>query len=243
MIHTMTDTVLLPALLALSFTPEESRTYIYLANHGAMNVSSLARGVRLSRITMHRILTTLVTKGHIKKITLKRRAVYEVSDPQLLALQFETLAKNSSQALTLLSLNLHRSFFVPDTKIYTGAEGINHIFDDIVKTLPKNGTYFRYTSRKDDPVQTSHYRHLRKEKEIERLVITSHMKAAAKSNDPNRFIKTVPKDFAFDDNVILIIYGHKIAHIDYTSLTGVVIESPQLARFQEKIFKLLWKRL
>ena len=75
------------------------------------------------------------------------------------------------------------------------------------------------------------------------MVITNQSKSDKKGKDSDRFIKTVPKDFAFDDNVTVLIYGEKIAYMDFNSDTGITIESPQLARFQEKIFKLLWKRL
>jgi hypothetical protein len=117
------------------------------------------------------------------------------------------------------------------------------VYVDIAKDSPKGGTFFRYTSRTDDFGFAPLYTGLREEKELERLVITSEHKAEKTKKDSNRFIKTVPKDFSFDDNVTLIIHGNKVTHIDYSSLTGITIESPQLARFQEKIFKLLWKKL
>ena len=50
-------------------------------------------------------------------------------------------------------------------------------------------------------------------------------------------------DALFEDNISLIIYGNKIAHLDHTTGTAVTITSPSIARFQEKIFKMLWRKL
>jgi hypothetical protein len=57
-------------------------------------------------------------------------------------------------------------------------------------------------------------------------------------------VVSVPKGFdAFDDNISKIIYGNKVAVIDYDSQVGWVIESERFARYEEKIFKLLFKSL
>ena len=57
-------------------------------------------------------------------------------------------------------------------------------------------------------------------------------------------LRTIPKEFdLFEDNVSMVIYGNKTAHIDYNSKTSSVVESEKIARFQEKLFKLLWKKL
>ena len=127
MIQSMTELSLLPVLLALSFTHEEANTYIYLAHHGASNVSSLARGVHTSRITMHTIITKLVKRGYVIKTKLRKRILYEVCDPELLIAEFEPISKESTQALSLLSLTIHKALFIPDIKIHSGAKEINYI--------------------------------------------------------------------------------------------------------------------
>ena len=59
-----------------------------------------------------------------------------------------------------------------------------------------------------------------------------------------REVKAVPPDFdLFEYNVSQIIYGNKVAVIDYNTETAVVIENPTIAKFQEKIFQLLFRKL
>ena len=57
------------------------------------------------------------------------------------------------------------SVSVPIITTYTKSDGINAIFEDIAKTLPKNGTYFRYSSRTKDIVKT-----------VESMLITTFIK-------------------------------------------------------------------
>lgn len=239
----MTNYSMVHVLSSLSCSEGETRIYLFLAENGISNLSAIAKNLHLSRTTTYLHIEKLLKRKFILKTKLKRRNLYEVSDPSFLLSEFERIYKEGTQALSTLSRSIRETTYVPTTKIFTGEKEINTIFDDIVTTLPKGGTYFRYTSRNSELERAPLYQVLRKEKEIERLVITSVHKAGTKNKDANRFIKTVPKDFAFDDNVTTIIYANKIAYIDYSAMIGVVIESPQLAHFQEKIFKLLWKKL
>jgi sugar-specific transcriptional regulator TrmB len=239
----MNNSTLLRTLYALGCDHNEALLYLYLAEHGASNISRVAHGTHLSRTTIYLHIDSLLSKGFITTTKVKERTLYEVCDPSSLLASLEEMYKEGSRALTTLSSTLKETFFVPKITTTVGESALSSVYDDIARTLPKGGTYFRYTSRVRDHVKAPLYSMLRKEKELERLVITSVQKAEKKEKDSNRFIKTVPKDFSFDDNVTLLIYGNKITHIDHTSLSSVTIESPQLARFQEKIFKLLWKKL
>lgn len=230
-------------LHSIGFDDNETTVFLYLVHQGASNVTAIAKKTKLSRGAVYKTLSLLLEKKRARTTSSKKRVLYEAIDPSTLVSEVEEATKRGIQNLYQLSAKHKASLFVPVTSMYEGQEEIHSIYEDIIKTLPKGGTYFRYTSRKDSYEKTPLYQTYKNIKEIERLVITSEQKALSKEKDSNRFIKTVPKDFAFEDNVTLLIYGSKVAYIDYTSMTGTVIESPQLARFQEKIFKLLWKKL
>ena len=59
-----------------------------------------------------------------------------------------------------------------------------------------------------------------------------------------RSVKFVPKNYGlFDYDITEILYGDKIAFIDYNTETGLIIENPVIAEFQKKIFKLLYDKL
>jgi hypothetical protein len=47
----------------------------------------------------------------------------------------------------------------------------------------------------------------------------------------------------FTDNIIFTIYANKISFVDFNTETSIIIESQEIAEFQKKIFKLLFKKL
>ena len=135
----------------------------------------------------------------------------------------------------------------PAIKWFEGRHGIKFVFDDIAHTLPRGSTFYRYSARTGDETkefENTFYARTRDQKQLERLAITSADKALKKSKKLERSIKAIPADFdLFEDNVSLVIYGDKTAYIDYNTNTAFIIESPKIAQFQEKLFKLLYKKL
>ncbi len=47
----------------------------------------------------------------------------------------------------------------------------------------------------------------------------------------------------FRDNVLMTIYGNKVAYIDCNTETSVIIDSPLIAEFQTKFFRLVYSAL
>lgn len=85
---------------------------------------------------------------------------------------------------------------------------------------------------------------MRDQKQLERKVITNIPNKESKHVRLEREIKVVPPDFdLFEYSVSEIIYGNKVAVIDYNTETAVVIENATIAKFQQKIFELLFRKL
>ncbi|MCH8518782.1 hypothetical protein LAT59_03410 [Candidatus Gracilibacteria bacterium] len=126
---------------------------------------------------------------------------------------------------------------------------MKHIFMDVVETLEKGDTYYRYSSRKHDVLRgflPESYKKLRDAKEIQRCIITSkELKTMKeKENKLNREMRAIPEDYdLFDDNIGKIIYGNKVAIIDYNTSTSFIIENKKFAEFEKKIFLLLYRYL
>jgi len=65
-----------------------------------------------------------------------------------------------------------------------------------------------------------------------------------KENKLNREMRAIPEDYdLFDDNIGKIIYGNKVAIIDYNTSTSFIIENKKFADFEKKIFLLLYRYL
>lgn len=148
-----------------------------------------------------------------------------------------------------LESEFERSDERPVLRHYEGRKGIQDVLLDIVERVPKDGEFLRFSSRKRRagapvPALPPRYLELREGKNIGRLVITNEDAVASKSKRLNRELAAIPDAFGpFDDDVTKIIYGDRVAVIDYASETAFTIESAAFARLEEKIFRLLFRYL
>ncbi len=68
--------------------------------------------------------------------------------------------------------------------------------------------------------------------------------AQAKTPRLERELVVIPRSIdEFDENVSMTLYGNKIAYIDFTHQSSIIIENPMIAEFQKKLFKLTYKYL
>ena len=88
------------------------------------------------------------------------------------------------------------------------------------------------------------YRKARSEKNIQLALITSQAVANNKKPRLDREMAVIPEQWnEFDNNISLTLYGNKMAYIDFNTESSVTIENEQMADFQKKIFRLLFKYL
>ncbi len=235
----MNNYLILPALMMLGISETESTIVLEVLKKEELTISNLAKKLSLSRTTVYKHVDVLVKKDILEQPSGK--LTYRIKNKDEIKKHISSnLVQAEEETLFLLE---QKKAEIPEIHIYNGINDMESIYEDIGVSLKKGDVYYRYTSRKEDTKKSKLYTDMKKRKDIERLVITSVEKAGSKKHDPNRFIKTVPKDFAFDDNVSLIVYGNKIAHIDHKTSSAITITSKSMARFQEKIFKLLWTKL
>jgi hypothetical protein len=72
----------------------------------------------------------------------------------------------------------------------------------------------------------------------------SSKSAKKKSPRLEREIKIIPENIdEFQDNVLMTIYANKVAFIDFNDESSILIENKEIAEFQKKLFKLLFKSL
>ena len=88
------------------------------------------------------------------------------------------------------------------------------------------------------------YRERRDKKSLERYVIMGSKAAQAKAPRLERELVVIPRSVdEFDENVSMTIYNNKIAYIDFTHKSSIIIENPMIAEFQKKLFMLTYRNL
>lgn len=235
----------------LGLEKHESVVYLALLEYGRSSVSELSRRTGLYRTQVYDALSGLTREELVTVSPKGKYKVYAAESPKLLEKKFLDLSNRFDEEIAELTV-LHRSPEVcrPVVKYIEGQKGITAIHDDIVTTLKRGDIYYRYSSSKVTEHEWRHnylskkYRLLRDQKKLERMVITNLPNKLQKRPRLEREIKVVPPDFdLFEYNISQVIYGNKVAVIDYNTETAVVIENPTIAKFQQKIFQLLFRKL
>jgi len=129
-----------------------------------------------------------------------------------------------------------------------GRKAIEYVFADIVNTLTKGDIFYRISSEKNveraNSYLPSDYRERRDKKQLERYVIMSQSQSKGKKPRMERELVIIPPQYdEFVDDVQMIVYGSKVAFIEYNTEASIIIENAFIAEFEKKIFKLLYKTL
>jgi sugar-specific transcriptional regulator TrmB len=235
----------------LGLSPRESTVYLTLLEHGVLGVSDIARKSGLYRTEIYQALAHLREELLVDVIPKGKYRAYKAASPALLERKYLAIANEFDRMLAELGEMEHRENSErPLITYHEGLTAISAVYDDVVETLKKGDVYYRYSSaitgasKKRESILSKKYRQLRDQKQIERKVITNVPNKAQKRERAEREIKVIPPDFdLFEYNISQLMYGNKVAVLDYNSNVAVVIDNPTIARFQKKIFELLFRKL
>ncbi len=236
-------------LSQLGLPDHASKIYLGLLEQWSISLSQLTESTGLQRIQIYRNLPVLIDRGFVFVIQKGKRKIYSPASPNILKSEYELLQQNTFHVLDELGEKYKNSQNQTNIVFWKGKKAIENVYHDILSTLWKNWEFLRITSELDNEkikkqFQPRDYISKRDALWIERSLILSEKAYAQKSRKLEREEKVVnSKDIMLDDNIMFTIYGNKISLIDFNKETAIIIESPEMARFQEKIFKLLFKKL
>ncbi len=236
-------------LKRLGLHKTEITTYLHLVTHGEQSVSDISRALDIHRPLIYKALHQLTERGIVGTTIKGKQKKFIGEDPAKLRSIVKELTIDLEESLPDIEDLYIPHGTKPAIKYFEGRKGIASVFMDVVTSLKKGETFFRYTSEKDLDRVNSYlprdYRKIRDEKNLERLVISNPISGSKKKPRLDRFIKFVgaDNDNLFQQNAIQLMYGNKVAFIDLNSETSLIIENNTLAEFQKAIFKMLYKKL
>lgn len=234
----------------IGLSETESKIYICLLEHGAQNISEIAERSKCNRVQVYAALPRMLEKRLIGESKKGKRKIFFAENPENLENIFYEQKLSFQNTVSFLKEKYEKNMSKPELRIFYTQEALKHIFIDVIQSLEKGETYYRYSSRKFDYLRgflPDGYKKMRDQKEIGRMIITSEELKNLKEQKEkklNREILAIPKKYdLFDDNIGKIIYANKVAIIDYNTMTSFVIENAKFAEFEKKIFLLLYKLL
>jgi predicted transcriptional regulator len=237
---------LLKLLTTVGLTTTEAGVYTDLLQYGTQTISSISRTSKLHRPAIYKALPSLLEKGLISQRQIGKLTHYAAEPPE--RLQTLLTAVHEQLDNVVPELTMMRDRHKPVVRRLDGIVGVHAVFDDIIATLPRGGEFYRISSvRHSDQEQVGlpkGYEARRDEKRLERLVISNDDYVKSREPKLEESLQVVPDDFLpFDYDVAQVIYGNKIAFIDYTYPLATIIEHELLAKFQTDVFKMLFRAL
>lgn len=229
----------------------EAKIYVSLLEKGSHTISGIAEIASCNRVQVYAAIKRLEEVKLIGETIRGKRKYFFAENPENLENIFYEQKLSFQNTVHFLKEKYKKQEAKPELRTFYTQEAMKHIFYDVIETLWKWETYYRYSSRKHDVLRgflSPEYKKKRDEKEIQRMIITSDelkkFKEAEKEKKIGREIVWIPKKYdLFEDNIGKIIYGNKVAIIDYNTHTSFIIENKKFAEFEKKVFLLLFRYL
>ncbi len=233
----------------LGLSPIESSLYEALVSGGVMTISDLAKTAQLYRPQVYKYLPKLIEKQLVIESRHGRRVVYSAESPRQLEKLVDSIHRDVMDQLPGIMAIYNTNTHKPTVQYFDGEQGIRRVYEDLVASLKKGDSFYRYESPRNYKATRKYipeeYKiRFRDKAEVDRYIITNEVTKQHKSQRLGRWIKYVPTKYdLFDYDISQLIYGNKVAFIDFRSRTATVIESPIFVEFQKKLFKLLFEKL
>jgi len=234
----------------IGLSRNESEIYLALLDLGPSSITKISEKTAIHRPLIYKALPDLLEKKLVSQTQKGKSVLYVAEPPNRLESIFDELKYSFFESLPDLEDAYEANNKKPKVRFLEGKDGTKRVFDDVVRSLRKGDTFYRYTSNakgveKKDRFVPRVYWTMRDSKKLERLVITNEKTAKKKLEKLDRFVKTIPEDeeHKFEFNVTQVIYGDRVAFIDYNSETAMIIESKTIADFQKHIFESFYKKL
>lgn len=227
---------------------KEAGIYTVLIEHGPLLISQISKHAGLHRPAIYKNMPRLISKGLVAISRKGKQSFYVAESPEKL----KNLVGELNNELEDILPELNASYFSkekkPLIKFLDGRGAITFVLNDLIHSVKKGGIFYRYSSAKDSIKNSKYlprdYRSIRDQKQLQRFVIANENTMMGKKPRLERAVKFIPKNYGlFDYDITELIYADKVAFLDYSSETALIIENPVIAEFQKKLFRLLYDKL
>ncbi|HZL08190.1 MAG TPA: helix-turn-helix domain-containing protein, partial [Candidatus Dormibacteraeota bacterium] len=236
----------------IGLTPQQAKTYAFLAKQGAGPPPAIAQALGESRTNTYNVLEKLLEFGLVKRFRQNKRYVFQAEPPtalEKLAKQRRDAALQQERQLHALMPDMLSQYFDgnerPGVRFFQGESELKDIYMDQIKT--RRPIYIirpDYNMDLYDFEYMSEIRHMARKAGIKRYAITPDRPKAPKNyreSDPfMKLTRTWIKAGDYTTPVEWNAYGDKLAIMSFgKEAIGMIIESPQIAEAFRQLYGLL----
>ena len=227
---------------------EEKEVLLYRAalELGAASATSIAKKADIQRTHFYDLADKLLSKGLLRQIAKGKQHVYEAADPStLIEFQRERLEK-LQDALPELKALFNTAGKKPKVFFYEGYAGIDLINEDM---LQYKGEIIGFTTPRFASARSKHTGESFIKKRV-MLGLRSRVigeqspeveQFQKRDNEELRETRILSKE-VFHSEIEIVLYGNRMAIVDYRSLFGLIIEGSDIVSAMKMIFELVWSR-
>jgi len=225
-----------------------AKIYLSLLERWEKSIAELTKITSLYRVEIYRQLPFLIESGLVIESLKWKRKNYLAASPYKIQEMYTQQQEDVEKHVESLVQNYAHRDKKPKVIYQEWKKALMYVFSDIVNTLSAWDVFYRVSSEKDVDEASIYlpkgYREIRDKKQLERYVIMSESGAKSKSPRLERELITIPPELDdFEDNISLTIYADKIAYIDFSSETSIIIEHRALVDFHKKMFRIMYMSL
>lgn len=237
-------------LQSLGLQKHEISLYLALLELGNASIADLVRQTRLHRPVVYTWLDSLIHKD-LASLSIKgKRKIYFAESPKKLQALVQDLSVCLEDSLPeLVGKYEKHEAEKPKVKFFHGKNVVRSVYEDVLDSCKRGNIFYRYESPKSFLIQDAmlppaYFERICKNKEIQKFIITNEKTLKTKKPVPERKAKAVPASLdIFDYDITQIVYKNKVAFIDLPGSTAWIVENERFARFQERLFRLLFEKL
>lgn len=219
---------------------------------GPSSIATIARDAGIYRTDVYAALPELETLGLLAKTGKGRRMLYAAAPVgRLLELAEARLARAAKVLQGAVKEEKRETRARGPIRALKGPAGLSEVLADMMRTLPRGGTFYRIDSHllrpRKGPSTTmpAGYGEWRDKNRIEQFVITSGTLRTSSFRKRLECASRVipPKEDGFGYDINVLIHGDTVAFVDFTDETAFLITHPRIAAMQKSLFKRLYDRL
>ena len=239
---------LINSLVLYGLTENEAQIYIYLLRKIEASVFEIAKETAIPRATIY--ITLEKMKDQLIVSSLKKNNVlyYAPESTNRLKMILENKQKTLEEVLPELNALINTDKNSPNTRMYTGPDGVKIVLEDILETMQREKLHTLLAASRSDivkhfPKYFPQWLKRRESLSIRTKLIIPEKERTDHVFEPNDLRETrfLPNEFPFDATIE--IYGNKLAvfSLKEGEIYSIIIESKPIVDMFRQFFLFAWE--
>jgi len=229
----------LDELKRIGLKNNEAKVYLTLLKLGSTKAGKISKNAELDRSSTYNALKSLLKKGLVSYITLKKVKYFQVSNPENIKIYLKDKLETINNILPDLKKQYKTQKLEENVRLFKGRKGVKYVLDDILKEGKENLVFGSEGQLKQNyPLYAKQFAFRIKKREI---LIKSIVRENRVKKDTD-FTKYKYISSKSESPVVTNIYGNKIAIIIWSEPPEIIlIENKKAADSYREYFEFMWK--